>query len=114
MQAQPTTVQQLVRMPETTPSPASAAFRALRPWSVRRANVLVEASERLAASLDLETTLRCMTDLTVPRLGDACLIYLLDDGLALSDVIVKHVDPGSQQILATLARPASPNMRGWQ
>jgi signal transduction histidine kinase len=55
-----------------------------------------------------------MTDLIVPRLGDACLIYLLGDELALSDVAVKHVDPNRQELLATLASPPVRGTRGWQ
>ncbi|MGH8997116.1 MAG: GAF domain-containing protein, partial [Acidimicrobiales bacterium] len=41
---------------------------------------LAQASDRLAASLDLEVTLATVADMAVPRLTDRCALYLVEAG----------------------------------
>src|SRR5262249_35825968 len=114
MQAQPSTLQHLVRMPSAPRSTASSPGPISRRWSGSRASFLAEASKRLAASLDLATTVQCMTELSVPELGDACLICLLSDGQTVTEVSARHVDPQRQELLAALGTPPLRNTRGWQ
>jgi signal transduction histidine kinase len=114
MQAQPSTLQHLVRMPSAPRSTASSPGPISRRWSGSRASFLAEASKRLAASLDLATTVQCMTELSVPELGDACLICLLSDTQTVTEVSARHVDPQRQELLAALGKPPLRNTRGWQ
>jgi signal transduction histidine kinase len=46
----------------------------------RRIALLAEASARLAASLDVESTLRAIADLAVPALADWCFVEVLERG----------------------------------
>jgi hypothetical protein len=55
--------------------------------------LLAEASGVLAESLDYEATLRRITQLAVPRLGDWCALDLLSDDGRLERLAVAHVDP---------------------
>ncbi|MGZ8457893.1 MAG: PAS domain-containing protein, partial [Gemmatirosa sp.] len=60
---------------------------------------LVEASRLLAHSLDYQATLRVVADAAVPRLGDWCMISLVEDPAArqwpphVSNVAIAHDDP---------------------
>jgi hypothetical protein len=60
-------------------TPAMARWVASRK-SVSHATFLADASKRLAGSLDLHLTVRCLAELSVPTLGEACLVYLPVDG----------------------------------
>lgn len=71
------------------------------------AEYLCSAARRLARSLELTDTLRCMGDLCVPDLGSAYILYLFRDGPASLEVSsVKHMDPVRGQLLETLAQRA--------
>jgi GAF domain-containing protein len=59
---------------------------------VDAAELLVEAGEALAGSLDPQTTMREVAKLTVPRLADLCVIDLLDEEGAINDVAVIATD----------------------
>ncbi len=63
-------------------STALARARARVALEAARAQLafLADASERLAASLDLDQTLATVADLAVPRLADRCWVYLLEKG----------------------------------
>ncbi|HVL98001.1 MAG TPA: SpoIIE family protein phosphatase [Egibacteraceae bacterium] len=54
---------------------------------------LAEASRIMAASLDLEETLRRLADTVVPRLAEWCVVYLLDLHGRPRHVSTSHVDP---------------------
>jgi signal transduction histidine kinase len=76
---------------------------------------LADASKRLAASLDLQRTLRCMVEVSVPALGEACLVYLLNDGPTRGQIAAaKHVDPRREALLTGLAQTAIREPHGWQ
>lgn len=57
-----------------------------------RLRFLADASVALSGSLDLETTLRTVARLLVPRLADWCIVQLLQDG-QLTTVAIQHADP---------------------
>ena len=65
---------------QTSEAPSSASF-------------LAEASKRLAMTFDLQAAVRCMTELSVPELGTASLVFLLEDEQTLTHLAAKHVDP---------------------
>ncbi|MGH4025749.1 MAG: PP2C family protein-serine/threonine phosphatase, partial [Pseudonocardiaceae bacterium] len=55
----------------------------------------------LNSSLDPQVTLRRVTRVVLPVLGDACVVHLLDDrGLALAGL--DHIDPDLEQLLRRL------------
>jgi PAS domain S-box-containing protein len=58
-----------------------------------RLAVLSEASPILIATLDPMTVLRRVPGLVVPRLGDWCVVDVLDDDGELTEVAVLHRDP---------------------
>jgi len=60
---------------------------------------LADASERLAASLDLDQTLATVADLALPRLADRCGVYLLVKGQVESRLWA----PDDPDYVATLA-----------
>jgi signal transduction histidine kinase len=83
-------------------------------WTGNHASFLAEASRRLATSIDLSVTLQTVADLSVPKLGDACLMCLVDDDQTIHDVAVKHADARRQAMLAGLVNPASPGAASWR
>ncbi|WP_342380605.1 PAS domain S-box protein [Myxococcus stipitatus] len=54
---------------------------------------LAEASRELGTSLDSETTLQRVAELTVPRLADVCVVFMPEDGARLRAVAVAARDP---------------------
>jgi len=71
---------------------------------------LVEASEALVSTLDVDTTLERLAALAVPRVADWCSIDLVsEDGLR--NVVVAHVDPARRALAQELQRryPPDPN-----
>jgi PAS domain S-box-containing protein len=54
---------------------------------------LAEAGEALASSLDVEATLANIARLAVPRLADWCVVHLVREDGAISQLAVAHVDP---------------------
>lgn len=78
-----------------------AAWRALTPTFVaereRRAEegqqLLIEAGQVLASSLDTELTTRDAAQLFIPRLADWCLIVVREDDDSLRLAAVAHSDP---------------------
>jgi signal transduction histidine kinase len=60
---------------------------------------LAEASEKLAASLDYESTLRTLARLTVPAIADSYIIYLLDEAGQVQRAEPTHKDPAMQILL---------------
>jgi signal transduction histidine kinase/HPt (histidine-containing phosphotransfer) domain-containing protein/CheY-like chemotaxis protein/PAS domain-containing protein len=65
---------------------------------------LAEASKLLASSLDYETTLVHVAQLTVPQLADWCMIHLVDEDYALRRVALSFADPTKQPLAEELQR----------
>jgi signal transduction histidine kinase len=65
---------------------------------------LVEAGIRLAGSLDLDTTLRGLSKLVVPRLADSYAVDLVAPDGTLERVAVAHVDPAKAELAREIAR----------
>jgi len=58
-----------------------------------RLTFLAEASALLSGSLGVETTLRQVADLVVPKLADWCTIHLLTEAGEVVQLTVAHADP---------------------
>ena len=76
-------------------------------------DLLVEAGAVLASSLDPRVTMRQVASLTVPRLGDLCVIDLRDDSGEIRDVAVVATDPALEAGLVALRErhPVDPQER---
>jgi PAS domain S-box-containing protein len=79
-----------------------------------RVSFVAEASEVLASSLDLETTLQRLARLAVPRLADLCRVYLIDPDGTLRMLAVAHSDPRKAALSSEIqerfpVRPSDPN-----
>ena len=75
--------------------------------SEERLQFLVEASERLLASIEVPAVLETVASMVAPRLADACMIHLLDRDGTLRPASTHHVDPTRKAVLhaAALAHP---------
>ena len=60
----------------------------------RSQEYLSEASAVLASSLDYQTTLEQVAQLTVPELADWCTIHIVEEDGSIEQIAVAHVDPG--------------------
>jgi PAS domain S-box-containing protein len=71
---------------------------------------LARASELLAQSLDVETTLQRLAAFAVPRLADWCAVDFLDEG-EIKPVAVAHSNPAKVELAHDLQRryPADPD-----
>jgi PAS domain S-box-containing protein len=54
---------------------------------------LAEASRVLASSLDYQTTLKNIAQLTVPQLADWCTVHLVEDDGSVHPLVTAHVNP---------------------
>ena len=54
---------------------------------------LSEASAVLASSLDYQTTLERVAQLTVPKLADWCTVHMIEERGAIEQIAVAHIDP---------------------
>ncbi|HET7092554.1 MAG TPA: GAF domain-containing protein, partial [Thermomicrobiales bacterium] len=72
---------------------AEQAARADAEAARSRLAFLAEASATLAASLDIDVTLRRLGDLLVPALADWCSIHLIRDDGTVEQLVVAHPDP---------------------
>jgi PAS domain S-box-containing protein len=70
---------------------------------VQLLSFLAEASAILGSSLDCETTLTNLAQLTVPFLADYCLIHRLEANGHLRQVTAVHSDPQKQALVEQLA-----------
>lgn len=84
-----------------------AAHEELRA-SAQRARFLAEASAVLAGSLDVRATLEQVARLSVPVLGDYCLIYLAGEGDRAQAVASAHHDPALAPFAAVVERRYRP------
>ncbi len=78
----------------------------------RRAAFLSEASSVLAAaSLNVESTIRTVARLTVSRLADWCVVYMIDASGRVYHATVAHRDPRREAMLRALeGAPADPGI----
>ncbi len=77
-----------------------------------RESFLSTVSERLAASIDIATTLNSVTGLVVPRLGDWCQIDLIDEDGRFVPAAAASVRPAETALLRTLVgRPVESDMQ---
>jgi signal transduction histidine kinase len=79
-----------------------------------RIRFLAEASTRLAASLDYQTTLERVVRLAVPAIADFCAVDLLDPEGGLSRLALTHADPSRERSARELwerypPRPGDPS-----
>ncbi|HEX8890977.1 MAG TPA: response regulator, partial [Pyrinomonadaceae bacterium] len=65
---------------------------------------IVEASGILAASLDYETTLRNVAQLSVPRLADWCVVHTVEDDGKLHQLAAAHTDEAKLKLLEEINR----------
>ncbi|MBD2006314.1 MULTISPECIES: PAS domain S-box protein [Cyanophyceae] len=54
---------------------------------------LSEASAVLASSLDYQTTLERVAQLTVPELADWCTVHMIEEDGGIEQIAVAHIDP---------------------
>ncbi|HEX8358717.1 MAG TPA: ATP-binding protein [Longimicrobium sp.] len=77
--------------------------------SAERTRFLAEASRVLADSLDVGATLRAVARLSVPLLGDYCVIYLTQENGEHRGVAAAHAEPDKEPLVRALEehfRPA--------
>ncbi len=70
--------------------------------------LLADAGERLAESLDYETTLDNAARIAVPALADWCMIDLVEEGDCCRRVVSLHSDPAFQPLMEELKRHPLP------
>lgn len=76
--------------------------------AAERLRFLSEAGELLGSPTDIDSTLQRVARLAVPRLADACTIYLLDDNGAVRQVAGQHVSPDARVLLENLGQGFPP------
>ena len=65
---------------------------------------LAEASAALASSLDYETTLKLMAQLSVPRIADYCVVDIIDEQGQIERLALAHIDPKKVELMQELSR----------
>jgi PAS domain S-box-containing protein len=79
----------------------------------RRVAFLAEASTLLAASLDSETTLRNVAQLSTPFLADWCFVYIMDDDGSIRRVAVAYANPAKADLARRLDEQETPSVPEW-
>jgi PAS domain S-box-containing protein len=69
---------------------------------------LAEASAALASSLNYETTLKLMAQLSVPRIADYCVVDIIDEQGQIERLAVAHFDPEKVRLVQELQRRYPP------
>jgi PAS domain S-box-containing protein len=80
--------------------------------SEEAAHFLSGASAILGSSLDYEATLSAVAQMLVPRLGDWCVVQLVDPDGRVGQVAVAHADPARLELARELNRRFPPNPGG--
>ena len=70
--------------------------------SSKASRFLAEASEKLASSLDYETTLAAVARLTVPTLGHFCIVDIVEADASIRRVAEASADPAREEALRKL------------
>ena len=78
------------------------AARAAAEAAAGRSAFLADASRQLFSSLDMETTLRILVELVVPRLADWAVVYVADGTGEVQRVSTAHRDPAARALLERL------------
>jgi serine phosphatase RsbU (regulator of sigma subunit)/anti-sigma regulatory factor (Ser/Thr protein kinase) len=65
--------------------------------------LIAEAGKQLSATLELDTIVRDLARLVVPRLADWCLIYLLGPDDSMRRVETAHVDAAKEELVRRFA-----------
>jgi PAS domain S-box-containing protein len=79
-----------------------------------RIELLTEAGEALAASLDYDRTLERVAQLAVPRLADWCVVDVREEEGQLRRIAVAHVDPAKTQLERELQERYPPDLAAGQ
>lgn len=90
-------------------STARARRREISHAATERVAYLAEAGAALASSLDLDATLRHVTDLAVPRLADIAAVYVLRDGVVALEIA--HADASRAELFRAVADRWRPDLR---
>lgn len=102
----------IVRVPLPGPMFFTAYIRDLseRRQQESQQRFLLDASERLASSLDYETTLSTVAHLAVPTIADWCAVDIVGGDESLKRVAVAHIDPQKVSVVQDLERrfPSDP------
>ena len=77
--------------------------------TAERLAFLADASELLGESLDPDTALRALADLTVRRFADWCSVEMLDESGDLRTVAIAHPDPARVELATELRRERPPD-----
>ncbi|HLJ59123.1 MAG TPA: SpoIIE family protein phosphatase [bacterium] len=77
----------------------------------RQQQVLTEASEALARSLEVDANLETLAGLLVAELADWCIIDLVGDDGTLRTAITKHRDPARMALMREVQRQYPPDLR---
>ncbi|HEX8104016.1 MAG TPA: SpoIIE family protein phosphatase [Solirubrobacteraceae bacterium] len=75
-----------------------------------RTEFLAEAGRRMATSMDFETTLQEVAEITVPAIADWCTITIRDAGGELRTVAAAHTDPARTSLARELADRYRPRL----
>jgi PAS domain S-box-containing protein len=75
-----------------------------------RAALIAEAATLLDKSLDLETTVRTLCRIAVPRLADWCTIDLLDGDGELARAALAHAEPQREELAWEMTRRWPPGL----
>ena len=70
---------------------------------------LAEASAALASSLNYETTLKLMAQLSVPRIADYCVVDIIDEQGQIGRLAVAHFDPKKVELVQELRQRYPPD-----
>ncbi|AKT39078.1 GAF domain-containing sensor histidine kinase [Chondromyces crocatus] len=75
-----------------------------------RLQILLEASERLASSIDYETTLANVPQILIPRLADGCVVDLVGSDETVERASVAFVDPAKAELAEHIKRLGPPDL----
>jgi PAS domain S-box-containing protein len=77
----------------------------------RAQQFLSEASAVLASSLDYQTTLERVAQLTVPELADWCTVHIIEEDGTIDQIAIAHIDPAKLEWAHRLQEkyPLDPN-----
>lgn len=77
----------------------------------RAQQFLSEASAVLASSLDYQTTLEQVAQLTVPELADWCTVHIVEEDGGIDQIAIAHIDPAKLEWAYQLREkyPLDPN-----
>src|SRR5437588_5991643 len=115
MQGRPTILQCLIPVPSSLPAAAAKRRHTSKGTSASTALFLASASKQLARSLDVQLTLDRMAQVSVPDMGDACVVLRFVDGRTTIELAAaRHDDAARQPLLTALTHLAVREPHGWQ